>query len=348
MTATMTAPNYLGRIYYLILVLLVCANGFRVEPSLRPSPRFAGPKTTPCSSKSLTQSSSSCSVRERRLSLSPRLQMAAAVEQQQGEIEERKRRWALRRFFGRCIRLLPTKSNARSLAKRVRRSITIFVLGLLMSNAALMSPGVPTQPAFAASTATVPNIERIIPKGTKVETMIDRYVVNHMFDDDVYDPVEATLREIVDDKTTQSYPIALKSIEAEVYGRDVSELLEEAKQNEKADKGGDSSAGSVEQVVEKENVVEKIAFFWTNKFGLPAAYSILITMATFLFVIPMIGFNIFMTFAKANRNRVFKRFKRTYGDEFGKSMKAKKDPEVTLDDDDDDDVGGGTDDKKKD
>ena len=49
--------------------------------------------------------------------------------------------------------------------------------------------------------------------------MVDRYVKDHMFDDDVYDPVESAYRETYDDITTGTYPTKLKDITASVLGK---------------------------------------------------------------------------------------------------------------------------------
>jgi hypothetical protein len=52
-----------------------------------------------------------------------------------------------------------------------------------------------------------------------LDKIIDRYVQDHIFDDDVYDPVESLYREAYDDATQGSYPQALREVVAESLGQ---------------------------------------------------------------------------------------------------------------------------------
>lgn len=74
-------------------------------------------------------------------------------------------------------------------------------------------------PAHASAARILPtSIERLLPSAS-LDQMVDRYVKDHMFDDDVYDPVESAYRETYDDIATGSYPTKLKDITASVLGK---------------------------------------------------------------------------------------------------------------------------------
>jgi hypothetical protein len=79
-------------------------------------------------------------------------------------------------------------------------------------------------PSYASSTAVASPesiVNRVIPKGASLDKIVDRYVKDHMFDDDVYDPVESAYREAYEDVTTGKYPRALNEVASSLLGSDV-------------------------------------------------------------------------------------------------------------------------------
>jgi hypothetical protein len=73
-----------------------------------------------------------------------------------------------------------------------------------------------TSLACAAAAAANPVMERVTRVVTSwspfkssspsLDTIVHRYVKDHMFDDDVYDPVESIYREANDDAELRKYP----------------------------------------------------------------------------------------------------------------------------------------------
>jgi hypothetical protein len=113
-------------------------------------------------------------------------------------------------------------SNRRSrvLAKFYRSVAVICTITLLWFGSA----GLQTAPSHASSAAAAaPTTSTLVPKSltsASLDQIVDRYVKSHMFDDDVYDPVESTYREAVDDKVRGAYPRALKEVTSSVLGQD--------------------------------------------------------------------------------------------------------------------------------
>jgi hypothetical protein len=88
-------------------------------------------------------------------------------------------------------------------------------------------------PAYAVSTAASSEsiISRVIPKGASLDKIVDRYVKDHMFDDDIYDPVESAYREAYEDVTTGKYPRALNEVASSLLGSDVTKSEKTTSEN---------------------------------------------------------------------------------------------------------------------
>jgi hypothetical protein len=108
-----------------------------------------------------------------------------------------------------------TRQWMRGRGGRVRRAAVTLCAALFLW---VGTAGYAPQPAHAAP-MSIPSIERILPSAS-LDQMVDRYVKDHMFDDDVYDPVESTYRETYDDLTTATYPTKLKDVTAGILGKD--------------------------------------------------------------------------------------------------------------------------------
>ena len=101
----------------------------------------------------------------------------------------------------------------------------------MLSFGVVMNAGtIPPAHAAAASTST-PVVERILQKTSpRLDQIVDKYVRDHMFDDDLYDPVESLHREAYNDATRGSHPTALKqvtglSIAGEIAAGDTSDTI---------------------------------------------------------------------------------------------------------------------------
>jgi hypothetical protein len=151
------------------------------------------------------------------------------------------------------------------------------------------------RPARAVS-VSLPNIEKILPSAS-LDQMVDRYVKDHMFDDDVYDPVESAFRETYEDVTIGKYPAALKDITAGILGKD-----------------------AVSERREGENVV--IGFFQrasgmlTKYFGIPEKVA-QVVLAVTAFAASFFSFvSVFGTISYVIKSGMRREMKRRYGDDF--------------------------------
>jgi hypothetical protein len=90
---------------------------------------------------------------------------------------------------------------------KLRRSLTIIIASAFLFLGPVSHPPLTHQPMAHASTLTMS------PKSQKkLDKIVDNYVQRHMFDDDKFDPLESTYREIISDSSTGTYPNALSSI----------------------------------------------------------------------------------------------------------------------------------------
>ena len=109
------------------------------------------------------------------------------------------------------------EEQPRRVAQKLKRSIKLFCASVLFwfGAAGLRS----TQ--SVASTDVAPAPQPKAPIVSPLDKIVDRYVQNHMFDDDVYDPIESTYREAINDNSKGSHPKKISEITAEVLGQDV-------------------------------------------------------------------------------------------------------------------------------
>ena len=107
-------------------------------------------------------------------------------------------------------------------------TITILAAALLrFATVGYSSPAHATATATATTTPTT-TIHRLWSKpsiSSSLDEMVDRYVKDHMFDDDVYDPVESAYRETYHDITYGNYPTKLKDVTASVLGKNSAALM---------------------------------------------------------------------------------------------------------------------------
>lgn len=106
---------------------------------------------------------------------------------------------------------------------RVRRmAVTLCAAVFLWVGTSAYNP----LPAHAAAVPSMPNIENVLPSAS-LDQMVDRYVKDHMFDDDTYNPVESLYRETYDDINVGTYPATLKDVTAGILGKDAVKIRRE-------------------------------------------------------------------------------------------------------------------------
>lgn len=184
-----------------------------------------------------------------------------------------------------------------------------------------------TPVAHASSTTAAPEppaVERVtVAETSQVDAIIDRYVEQHMFDDDIPTAFESTFREAYDDATTKQYPSALKQI----MGSEQRNLLSS---NRKRD-WGQIFLGAVRFIQSKTGLNEVIV--------LGALSFLAVIVAPFTLLVS------FMTINGISKRRMEAEFRERYGDTY--SVDATLKPEETIeapDDEDDDDPSGKDDD----
>lgn len=106
------------------------------------------------------------------------------------------------------------------MAKVRKWTVTVLAAAMLWFAAAGYSPAYAstTSPPTMPTSSSTPT-HRLW--SATLDDMVDRYVKDHMFDDDVYDPVESAFRETYDDITYGTYPNKLNDITASVLGKSV-------------------------------------------------------------------------------------------------------------------------------
>jgi hypothetical protein len=102
-------------------------------------------------------------------------------------------------------------------AGKMRRSLAVLCTAMVFWFGAA---GLRTPPSHASTAVTPAAAQSRNILSASLEQVVDRYVKDHMFDDDAYDPVESVYREAVDDKIKGSHPKALSEITSSILGQD--------------------------------------------------------------------------------------------------------------------------------
>ena len=112
------------------------------------------------------------------------------------------------------VRML--RLRALHLFRMFRRSWMMLAVSMLVFTATGLKP----QPAHASTAvAPAPTSSKTMSTAS-LDQIVDRYVRDHMFDDDVYEPVESIYREGIHDKVKGTHPKALSEITSSVLGQD--------------------------------------------------------------------------------------------------------------------------------
>ena len=152
------------------------------------------------------------------------------------------------------------------------------------------------------------------------DQIVDGYVSDRMFDDDVYDPVESIYREAMDDKLKGSHPKNLRETASSVLGQNAM----------KASKKGPGISFS--------GVLVKAVDFLRRQ-GLSEIQAIALITGTFVIGAPSVFFAAFISIASQNKRSMGRLMKQRYGDTYSvdASVKEEEDIDVPEDEDDDDD-----------
>jgi hypothetical protein len=172
-------------------------------------------------------------------------------------------------------------------------------------------------PSASSSSPPVVQVSRNL-FSRSVDHIVDNYVKDHMFDDDVYDPIESIYREAMDDKLQGTYPKALKEITSSVLGQDVIKA-------EKAASG--SSFGST--------LVKAVGFL--RQKGLSETQAIALLTGSLVIGTPTIVFAVLMMVGAQNKRSINRLMKKRYGETYTVDATIKVEEDVEAPDDDEDD-----------
>lgn len=180
-----------------------------------------------------------------------------------------------------------------------------------------------TPPAIASSIMSAAPVERLLEKTSpSLEQMIDRYVKDHMFADDRYDPVESLYREAYDDATMGRYPHALREVTLDVLGQLQSSGTELAKAEPSSTGGGGVGPGTL------LNALRQRGWSDTAAIALLASLAVVAGPSLFLVMGMVVG-----GMSKRKMNSVFKQ---RYGDTYTVDATVRKEEEVEAPPDDED------------
>ena len=176
----------------------------------------------------------------------------------------------------------------------------------------------------------MPVTERLLQHTSpKVDDLIDRYVRQHMFDDDcgMSDPIASTYREAYQDATTGRYPAALREVTAQVWqGQD------KAMATSTAQAGADEENG-----LNIGRLLTTAVQTLQTKAGLSETAALLVLAGTFVVAGPsafLLAGMIIGGISKRNMNRLFQK---RYGEDYTVDASVKKEEIVEAPDDDEDD-----------
>ena len=108
------------------------------------------------------------------------------------------------------------QAHAFRLLNKVKRSLVIVAASLMVWFGVA---GIRTPPSHASTASATATQSRNL-LSASLEQIVDRYVRDHMFDDDVYEPVESVYREAMADKMRGTHPKALSEITSSILGQD--------------------------------------------------------------------------------------------------------------------------------
>jgi len=215
-------------------------------------------------------------------------------------------------FLSRMSQKNPMKNRFSNLLAKFRRAVALICFSAMLW---FGSDAVP--PANAATTTA--SIQRVLPSAT-LDQMVERYVKDHMFDDDVYDPLESAYREAYDDATVSQFPKALKEITTTVMGK--------------------------EKTSKEHNTVVTTVLHMSQglqKMGLSQGTAVAAIAASTIIGVPLAVTILFSAYTSFSQSRLQVFMKSRYGDDYSvdAAVKNVEDVEAPPDEDDEDDEDDG-------
>jgi hypothetical protein len=198
---------------------------------------------------------------------------------------------------------------------------------LFAASAFLASP----KPAQASAPPAV--LESILEKTSpSLDAIIDRYVKEHMFNDDTYDPIESAYREAYDDAVHGTYPQSLR----EVTGVGAASTETPTSRNPLTNWLAKIDLGAL---------LTSMLIFIQNKLQLNESSAILLLAAVFVVGGPFAFLFTGMVIGGMSKRNMNRLMKKRYGDSYtlDATMKTEETVEAPEDDDDEEDAEGEND-----
>jgi hypothetical protein len=204
---------------------------------------------------------------------------------------------SMKRFPGqKFLSSRPLQLQSLQLLSRVRRSFVIVAASLMMWFGAAGIKTLPSHASTAAAVAAVaPQSKSIL--SASLEQIVDRYVEDHMFDDDVYDPVESVYREAIGDKIKGTHPKALSEITSSVLGQDGMKVEETS-----------SSSGIGDWLM--------TAVTFLQRKGISESTAIILLTGSFVVAGPVVFLLGGMMVGSQSKRQIQRVFKKRYGDTY--------------------------------
>jgi hypothetical protein len=253
----------------------------------------------------------------------------------------------------------------------IRRRIGVLATSFLLVWGVFLGglPMMPSQPptANAASTTTTSSTTATTTTTTTARTerwldqtsptldaMIDKYIRQHMFDDDVsmLDPITGTYREAYDDTTTGRYPAALRDI--------VTDTLRDTKLDPLLPSSSSSSSfqnGGTRVPFDVGSLLTRTISLLQKRIGLSEMGATIVLALGFVLAGPSLFLFAGMMVGGISKRNMDQVFKKRYGDTYTVDATIKQEPTVEAppdeddgddgDDDDDDDEEADEDDNNK-
>lgn len=133
---------------------------------------------------------------------------------------------------------------------------------------------------------------------SSIDDLVDGYVKAHMFEDDVYDPVESTYREAISDKVQGAHPKAINEITSSILGQG----------GVKADKKA-SASGIGGVLLSSINFLQRRA-------GLSESTAILLLAGSFVIAGPIAFATAGMMIGAQSKRQINSVMKKRYGDTY--------------------------------
>jgi hypothetical protein len=235
--------------------------------------------------------------------------------------ERKQKASSLRRYFSRVViknvrhLMLPRFDH---LSTKLKRSFLFVCTSFLLCFGTLgVSGAQASAPSMSTSTVATMQVSRNR-FSTPINQIVDNYVKDHMFDDDLYDPVESIYREAMDDRIHGTYPKAIKGVTLSVLGKDVI----------KAERSASGTTIGTTLV--------KMADFLRQK-GFSETQAIFMLAGSLVIGTPTIFFVLLLIVGEENKRSINRLMKKRYGETYTVDATIKVEEDVEAPDDNEDD-----------